>query len=203
MKFRKLKTKKMSLVALCSLMLVSSQPMTAHAEAGKNGNAQKAGITAVKQAEDAASITLTAAVTMDGNVPADGRFRVCLRDAAGNVLQEQTNQGGIVTFDALHFDKPGSYHYTMVQRIGNDSGVTYDETIYGIVITVTDTEQSDMTVVYVRNGQFTVSTPAFANSTKAAGVDESSILQGNQEALQSKGTSSISRPRNTVVTARK
>lgn len=52
-----------------------------------------------------------------------------------------------VTFQALTFDKPGTYHYTIREKLHPDAnasnnytvhGVTYDTTEYPVVITVTD-----------------------------------------------------------------
>ncbi len=57
----------------------------------------------------------------------------------GAVLQTVKNDvDGTVLFTDLVFDQVGTYTYTLQQTKGDLAGVTYDETVYTVVVTVSD-----------------------------------------------------------------
>ena len=77
---------------------------------------------------------------LSGRDLVENEFTFELRDAEGNLVATGKNDAaGSVIFDkALHFDAVGTWFYT-VAEIGTDGdGITYDKTVYTILVTVTD-----------------------------------------------------------------
>ncbi len=70
----------------------------------------------------------------------DGEFTFILKDAQGNELERVTNTGNTFAFTALAFDRAGTYTYTVTELYAGSvrNGVTYDETVHTLVITVID-----------------------------------------------------------------
>ena len=67
-----------------------------------------------------------------------GEFSFVLKNSAGEVIQTVTNAAnGFFAFDAITYDTVGTYNYTLVEVAGNDDKVTYDPTVYEILVTVT------------------------------------------------------------------
>lgn len=66
----------------------------------------------------------------------DGLFRFKL--TGEGVSQTKGNVGQNITFDTLTFTAAGVYTYTVSEEIGNDPYITYDATVYTVVITVAD-----------------------------------------------------------------
>lgn len=88
---------------------------------------------------DVTSVTLGASKALDGRVLADGEFSFELRDADGNVLQTKQNAAnGAISFDPITYDVAGEYTYTIAEVAGSDSTITYDQTVYNVTVSVTD-----------------------------------------------------------------
>lgn len=68
-----------------------------------------------------------------------GEFEFALKDADGAVIEIVRNFGeGNFRFSVIEYDKAGTYVYSVSEIKGSLGGVTYDETIYEITVTVTD-----------------------------------------------------------------
>ncbi len=76
--------------------------------------------------------------TLNGRDIVNGEFSFVLKDKDGTVLQTKTVKDGKFAFDALTFDKVGTYVYTVSEVKGEAEGVTYDQTVYTVTLTVTD-----------------------------------------------------------------
>ena len=76
-------------------------------------------------------------------------FTFVLKDANGNVLQEKGNAAdGTVAFDALTFDKPGTYVYTVSEKV-TDAGKADSYTLdndFVVVVTVADDLKGNLIV---------------------------------------------------------
>ena len=69
-------------------------------------------------------------------------FEFVLKDSAGRVIDTAKNdKNGAVKFDAVEFTKPGTYTYTISEVKGEDKDITYDATVYKVVLEVTDNGQ--------------------------------------------------------------
>jgi len=85
------------------------------------------------------TVTLSGIKNLVGKELAEGMFNFNLKDKDGNVLQTVNNKAdGVIDFTAMEFDKAGEYVYTVTEVIGTESGMSYDETVYTVKVTVTD-----------------------------------------------------------------
>lgn len=67
-----------------------------------------------------------------------GEFTFNLYDETGTVVARARNsKDGTVTFNGLHYDKPGTYHYTVTEVKGSDEDVIYDNMVADVTVTVT------------------------------------------------------------------
>ena len=112
-----------------------------------------------------AEVTLNAVKTLDGAEPTDNSFTFTLKDEKGKIVQTKTNDGGQITFDSLSFSSVGTYRYTMEEAAGTDSTITYDKTVYTVIITVTKSDDYEATVAYEKDGTAYSETPVFTNTT--------------------------------------
>lgn len=118
-----------------------------------------------------ATVNLKAIVSFDGKTPENGKFGFVLSDATtGAVVQTKTNVAKNVTFDALSFDKEGTYSYTMSEQVGSDATITYDSTVYAITVAVAKGADGALkaTTTMMANGKAFVGKPVFINLTKTS-----------------------------------
>ena len=95
----------------------------------------------------AGSVVLSAEKVLTGRTLQANEFAFELVNEEGNVLQTKANDAtGQISFDALAYDKAGEYHYTIREKKGTDSTITYDTKELAVVVTVTD-EDGQLTVV--------------------------------------------------------
>ena len=85
-----------------------------------------------------------------------------------DVLQNKTNTAdGTVAFDAIKYTEPGTYNYTISEIKENLGGVTYDETVHNVVVTVVDNQNGTLsaTIKYDDADE----APEFRNTYAATG----------------------------------
>ena len=81
---------------------------------------------------------------LEGRQMIDGEFTFELYDTEGDLLQTAVNSGTGFAFDAITYEKSGTYTYTVKEQIpqqaanGVYKGVTYDDAEYTVTVTVTD-----------------------------------------------------------------
>ena len=110
------------------------------------------------------------------NSKRDGEFEFQLINESGNVLQTKkittSNLTGSVAFNAISYDKAGTYTYTIKEVKGSTSGFTYDETVHTVVVNVTDNiDTAQLTAAVTVDGKNT-STASFNNTYAAKSVTE-------------------------------
>ena len=67
-----------------------------------------------------------------------GEFTFNLYDETGTVVARARNtKDGTISFNGLHYDKPGTHHYTVTEVKGTDEDVIYDNMIADVTVTVT------------------------------------------------------------------
>ena len=75
------------------------------------------------------------------------QFTLELVDKDGKVLHALKNdENGKVVFPALTFEAAGQYTYTLRQVKGSEAGMTYDDKIYTVKVTVSDNGQGQLLV---------------------------------------------------------
>jgi pilin isopeptide linkage protein/LPXTG-motif cell wall-anchored protein len=113
----------------------------------------------------AVTVVLTAKKTLDGATPTTNDFSFVLKDSDGQELQTKTNNGDTVTFDALTFDKTGTYTYTVSEVAGDNSKISYDSSVYEVIIEVTLDGDGYQTTVTYQNQDKTSDEMIFSNTT--------------------------------------
>jgi pilin isopeptide linkage protein len=97
-----------------------------------------------------ASVKLSARKVFSGKALSAGMFSFELKDSGGTVLQTKTNGAdGSIDFDALTFDKCGTYKFTISEKIPADSekleDVLYDDHVCEVTVKVDKDENGDLT----------------------------------------------------------
>lgn len=122
------------------------------------------------------SVSFKGSKTLDGEPAEANKFSFILQetDADGNLVtggyQEtvENTDNGVVAFNAITYNAPGTYYYQITEVEGNDSNINYDTSVYKVTVTV----DADMkaAVAYTKNGQAvdpnTGAIFSFANSSK-------------------------------------
>lgn len=86
---------------------------------------------------DDAELVITAKKELSGRDINDGEFTFELYKDGNLVDTKKNNANGMVIFDALKFNAPGTYNYTVKEVKGNLGGVTYSTKVYAIRVEVT------------------------------------------------------------------
>jgi pilin isopeptide linkage protein len=109
-------------------------------------------------------VKLTAEKTVNGKHPKGKDYTFLLGDAQMNTIQTKRNNKGLIEFDSLRFDEPGTYTFYMTEKDGGKARIVYDDSVYSINIAVT--QQDDVltaAVSYYKDGQAYTGTLLFAN----------------------------------------
>lgn len=86
----------------------------------------------------AADTSLTFHKALHGRDLKAGEFSFNLYDKTGTVVARARNtKDGTITFNGLHYDKPGTHHYTVTEVKGTDEDVIYDNMVADVTVTVT------------------------------------------------------------------
>ncbi|WP_193316224.1 Spy0128 family protein [Bifidobacterium cebidarum] len=105
------------------------------------------------KADDAFNFTKT----LSGRALKDGEFTFTLTGATDAPLPEGATNGiktvtndkdGKIAFGKITYTKPGVYTYTVRETAGDLSGVTYDDTVYTVIVTVVDNHDGTMTATH-------------------------------------------------------
>src|SRR5699024_4803049 len=91
------------------------------------------------------SAVIVASKVLEGQDLRNGQFEFELVDDNGAVLQtKENNAAGQVIFDEINYEEAGEYNYTIREVEGTQGGVTYDEAIYNVVVSVTDDREGTL-----------------------------------------------------------
>lgn len=120
-------------------------------------DAQTATFTNVYRAAPA-SIKIEAIKTLAGRDLRDGEFSFALTgegDAADISRTAKNDARGNVSFDELTFEAPGVYTFRISEVKGIEEGMTYDESVYTITVTVVDNGEGQLeaSLSYTKNGE--------------------------------------------------
>lgn len=105
----------------------------------KGGKAADAVAFSNSYAPAATEVKLGASKVLSGEDLKEGQFSFQLKDADGKVLQTAKNAAdGTVGFEAISYDKPGTYAYSISEVDDGQKNVTYDAAEHRVTVTVTD-----------------------------------------------------------------
>lgn len=90
-------------------------------------------------------------------------FKFELQDANGKTLQSKANKAdGTVTFDKITYDTVGEHDYRIIEQSGKLAGITYDQTVHMMHVTVTDNGYGQLKATVIYDGG--KDTPVFTNT---------------------------------------
>ncbi len=103
-----------------------------------------------------ASVKITAIKKLVGRDLRDGEFAFTLTgegDAADISRTAKNDARGNVSFDELTFEAPGVYTFRIAEVKGTEEGMTYDESVYTITVTVVDNGEGQLeaSLSYTKN----------------------------------------------------
>lgn len=100
-----------------------------------------------------------------------GQFTFVLKDANGEEVESAKNKAdGSVQFEAIPFDKAGTYEYTIEELNDKQKDVTYDTKVHHVTITVTDDENGSLKAKVT--GDKAVFTNSYDNGGNGGGDDD-------------------------------
>ena len=92
------------------------------------------------------SVTLGAKKVLEGKTLEEGKYSFELKDEKDKVLQTVTNKAdGTISFAGIEYDESqvGTHKYKISEVAGNESGITYDKTVYEVEVSVTKDAQTN------------------------------------------------------------
>lgn len=128
----------------------------------KGGKAADAVAFSNSYAPAATEVKLGASKVLSGEDLKEGQFSFQLKDADGKVLQTAKNAAdGTVGFEAISYDKPGTYAYSISEVDDGQKNVTYDAAEHRVTVTVMDDGAGHLVATVTYDGAVA---PVFKNT---------------------------------------
>lgn len=127
---------------------------------------------------DPTSVVLGAGKMLSGRDLKSGEFTFELKNADGNVVSAAKNdENGAVTFEEQLFGNAGEYHFTISEVKGNDKTITYDETVFEVIVKVTDNGDGTLTAEIDNGGKEIVFNNTYTKPAEPQKPEEPGAVQ--------------------------
>lgn len=108
---------------------------------------------------------------LNGRPLFDKEFTFELIDVDANIIQTTNNADGTFEFDAITFDKVGTYYYTVVEKSSAIGGITFDDEVYEVIVDVIDNNSNLEAKLSFYKDEKEVERVTFANTYTALPTD--------------------------------
>ena len=133
-----------------------------------SGKTEFKNVYTAEHVESSVTDQIDVAKSLSGRDLAAGEFNFELREIKGedSELIETVENGadGKVKFSAIKYDKIGQHTYTLHEIKGDAGGITYDDTVYTIVTTISDNGKGQLVATHKLKGAEDVKKIEFKNS---------------------------------------
>lgn len=116
------------------------------------------------------SAVIQANKVLEGAALEDGQFTFELTGSGGFVSRASNGADGTVTFDAITYDVPGTYEYTIREVQGSDDKIVYSKEEYKVSVAVTDTGNGNLETKVAYGDDASATPPTFINKAKPGGT---------------------------------
>ncbi|MBO0451889.1 Spy0128 family protein [Candidatus Enterococcus murrayae] len=116
------------------------------------------------------SAILQAKKVLNGKTLTDKAFKFILKDDKDQEIQTQSNDAaGAISFDEIKYKKAGTYKYTIQEVKGTEEGITYDDHVLNVTVTVEE-----------KDGKL-VATPSYSGEQTFVNTYKGMNMMGNQK----------------------
>ena len=133
-----------------------------------SGKTEFKNVYTAEHVESSVTDQIDVAKSLTGRDLAAGEFSFELREVKGedSELIETVENGadGKVKFSAIKYDKIGQHTYTLHEIKGDAGGITYDDTVYTIVTTISDNGKGQLVATHKLKGAEDVKSIEFKNA---------------------------------------
>lgn len=127
--------------------------------------------------ESSVTDEIKVAKSLTGRDLKDGEFSFELREIKGEdselIETVKNDANGNVVFSAIKYTEAGEHTYTLSEVKGNAGGITYDETVYTIVATISDNDKGQLVATHKLKGAEDVKSIEFKNAYTANAAEAS------------------------------
>lgn len=116
------------------------------------------------------SAVIQAKKVLKGAALEDGQFTFELTGSGGFVSRASNGADGTVAFDAITYDVPGTYEYTIREIQGSDDKIVYSKEEYKVSVAVTDTGNGNLETKVTYGDKASSTPPTFTNKAKPGGT---------------------------------
>lgn len=165
---------------------VEHEVMVSYGETYMDGVAVDGDVFVENEVLEPVTLQLQVSKVLNGEMPDANAFFFTLQGTGENdVVYDETvanDADGKATFSAMSFQKPGSYTFTIAEKVGEDTGCVYDGQEYTVVITIAEASNqtsyeaqvsvnggATVTYVGVKNQVETVAVGSFSNLNRETG----------------------------------
>lgn len=135
---------------------------------------------------DPLRINFRAAKVLKGRDLKEGEFEFVLSEGGKKLCTAKNDADGGVMFDAIEYTEPGTHTYEIAEVKGDLDGVTYDETVHTVTVSVSDDGKGNLTFTHEfgETGE-----PVFVNTYKKASDPAPDVpgADGKQDGLPRTG----------------
>src|SRR5699024_7809322 len=125
-------------------------------------------------------IVLEAEKILEGKVLGNDQFEFELVEDGEVIQTVKNNANGQVIFNEIEYSEVGTYNYTIREKAGNLGGITYDDAIYPVTVTVEDGGEGKLIATATYDEGPAVFTNKYEAAPDSIVLEAKKILEGQE-----------------------